>query len=268
MPDTRDTGISTWKVFTSGLLLYLASVIALLLTGNPNLFPTVVMLGCFLIPVTYVAYVYSHGHLTSLTLPATAVGFVYGGLLGVLAAAVLEPLLIRRLTIGTTFSAGFVEEFAKILGVVIIARRWRHDSEMDGLVLGAAAGMGFAAFESCGYAFTAFLRSGGSLTVTVYVTMLRGILSPLGHGTWTAILSSILFRESEAGRFRVTLKLIGAYITVAVLHGLWDGLPGLITVLFGSGLDVLLAQLFIGLIGVFILWRRWHEARRLQIAPA
>jgi RsiW-degrading membrane proteinase PrsW (M82 family) len=188
--------------------------------------------------------------------------------LGVLAAAILEPLLIRRLTFGSVFTVGFIEEFAKILGVVVIARRWRHDNEMDGLVLGAAAGMGFAAFESCGYAFTAFLRSGGSLSVTVFVTLLRGILSPLGHGTWTAILSSVLFRESQAGRFRLTLKVIGAFITVSVLHGLWDGVPGLITILFGPGPDVLLAQVVIGLIGLAILWRRWREARHLQTTPA
>jgi len=135
---------------------------------------------------------------------------------------------------------------------------------MDGLILGAAAGMGFAALESNGYAFSAFLASKGSLSATVGVTLLRGLLSPVGHGTWTAILISVLFRESGPKWFRINLKVIGAYLLVVVLHGLWDGLPGLIAVLLSPGIDVFIGQALVGGIGLFILWRRWREARRLQ----
>ena len=69
----------------------------------------------------------------------------------------LEPFFIRQLDLGAILKVGLIEEFAKILGVLAIARHRRHDSEMDGLILGGAAGMGFAALESNGYAFTAFL---------------------------------------------------------------------------------------------------------------
>ena len=79
------------------------------------------------------------------------------------------------------------------------------------LILGAAAGMGFASLESNGYAFVAFLQSHGSLSITVFVTLLRGLLSPLGHGTWTAILTGVLFRESAPNRFHITRRVIGAY---------------------------------------------------------
>ena len=223
------------------------------------------MIGSFLVPVTYVAFFYERRDLSQLTLPTTALGFVYGGILGVIAASWLEPLFIQQLDLATAFMVGVIEEFAKILGVLVIARHRRHDSEMDGLILGAAAGMGFAALESNGYAFSAFLSSGGSLSLTVGVTLLRGILSPIGHGTWTAILASVLFREAEAGHFNLNRKVIGAYLTVVVLHGLWDGLPGFITVLFGPGLDVFIGQAIVGSLGLFILWRRWREARRLQI---
>ena len=253
------------RVFLIGLLFYVISLFTLVVTTNPNLFPTVVMIGSFLVPVTYVAFFYERRDLSQLTLPTTALGFVYGGILGVIAASWLEPLFIQQLDLATAFMVGVIEEFAKILGVLVIARHRRHDSEMDGLILGAAAGMGFAALESNGYAFSAFLSSGGSLSLTVGVTLLRGILSPIGHGTWTAILASVLFREAEAGHFNLNRKVIGAYLTVVVLHGLWDGLPGFITVLFGPGLDVFIGQAIVGSLGLFILWRRWREARRLQI---
>jgi RsiW-degrading membrane proteinase PrsW (M82 family) len=182
-----------------------------------------------------------------------------------LAASLLEPLFIRRLDLSTAFSVGLIEEFVKVLGILVIARRLGHDVEMDGLLLGVAAGMGFASLESNGYAFSAFLRSGGSLTLTVFVTLLRGILSPIGHGTWTAILISVLFRESRKGHFRINLQVIWAYLTVSILHGLWYGLPGAITALFGQGLDVFLGETLVAMIGLFVLWRRWREAKRLQI---
>jgi len=159
---------------------------------------------------------------------------------------------------------GFIEEFVKILGVLVIARHWRHDQEMDGLVLGAAAGMGFAALESSGYAFSALLLSRGSLTAVVLVTLLRGLLAPVGHGTWTAILASVLFRESKGNRFHLNRKVLSAYLTVSILHGLWDGVPPLIALLFSPGFDVLVSQFLIGGLGLLILGRHWREAKRLQ----
>jgi RsiW-degrading membrane proteinase PrsW (M82 family) len=264
LPEGSRPGTSWRRVFLTGLLFYIASLFALMVTANPNLFPTVVMVGNFLIPITYVAFFYQHRHLSGLTLGSTAKGFIYGGLLGVIAASLLEPLFISRLDFATAFVVGLIEEFAKILGILVIARQLRHDSELDGIILGAAAGMGFAALESNGYAFSAFLRSGGSLSATVGVTMLRGILSPVGHGTWTAILAGVLFRESEPDRFRFNFKVFGAYLTVVILHGLWDGLPSAITSIFGAGLDIVIGQVIVGGAGFYILWRRWREARRLQ----
>lgn len=253
------------KVFVSGLVLYVVSLFILILTGNPNLFPTVVLIGNFLVPVTYVAFFYERRYLSPLSLPTTAFTFLYGGLLGVLAAGLLEPFFIRELDPLSVLKIGIIEEGAKILGVMVIARRRLPLSEMDGLILGAAAGMGFAALESTGYAFTAFLRSGGSVSATVAITLLRGILAPFGHGTWTAILASVLFRESKGTRFQLTGNVILAFFGVAFLHALWDGLPPIIAFLFGSGLDVLIAQLIIGCIGFVILWRRWRLAKRVQI---
>ena len=256
--------LSWWRVLLSGLLLYVLGIAVMIVSSNPNLFPTVVMLGNFLVPVTYVVFFYNRRHLSRLSAPTTAMSFFYGGVLGVFAASLLEPLFVRRLDFPTAFVVGLIEESAKILGVLLIARRRRHDSELDGLILGAAAGMGFAALESNGYAFSAFLRSGGSLSVTVVVTLFRGLLSPVGHGTWTAILASVLFRESRAGRFHINRKVIGAYLTVALLHGLWDGLPSLISAFAFPGVDLIVGQAVVGSAGLFILWRRWREAVRRE----
>jgi RsiW-degrading membrane proteinase PrsW (M82 family) len=253
---------SWWRILVVGFALFLLSVVVLGLTGNPNLFPTVTLIGNFLVPVSYVAFFYERRHMSQVTLVSTAQAFFWGGVLGVISAGLIEPIFVRTATLTpiSALTVGLIEEFAKILGVLVVARHHRHDSEIDGIILGAAAGMGFAALESSGYTFTAFVQRGGGLDTVVVVTLLRGLLSPIGHGTWTAILASVLFREASPDRFRINGAVIGAYLTVAVLHGLWDGLPPLVSLLTGSGLDVLISQGAIGLAGLIILWLRWREA--------
>ena len=257
--------LSWLKVFTGGLLLYIFGVFALAITRNSNIFPTVVMLGNFLVPITYVAFFYQRRHLSKLDLPTTALAFFYGGMLGVLAAATLEPIFLSQHKLYVSFEVGLIEEFAKIIGVLIIAKRCFHDSEMDGLILGAASGMGFAALESTGYAFTAFLASGGSLSQTVLITLARGLIAPIGHGTWTAILVSVMFRESGPRIFHINYKVIGAYLTVATLHGLWNGLPEVLAVFPQTLVNVFTGQVLVAVFGFFLLWRRYNEAKRLQI---
>lgn len=255
---------NSWrKVLTTGAVFYFLLLAALLLTGNSNLFPSLVMVGNFMVPIAYTAFLYERKHLSHLTMPTVSLAFLYGGLVGIVAASILSPFFVSQLSLNNVLTVGLIEEFAKILGVILIARHRKHDSEMDGLILGAAVGMGFAALESTGYAFTTFLRY-SSISSTVLVTLLRGLLSPLGHGTWTAILASVLFRESRNGHFRINLQVIGAYLLVSILHGLWNGLSLVLTPEVGLGLGVIAGWCVIGSIGLFVLWIRWRDAVRLQ----
>jgi protease PrsW len=256
---------NSWiKVLITASIFYVLLLVTLLLTRNTNLFPTLVIVGSFMVPVAYVAFIYERRHLSRLTMPTVSLAFFYGGLLGIVAASLLEPFFIQQLNLGAILKIGLIEEFAKILGVLVIARHKLHDSEMDGLILGAASGMGFAAFESNGYAFTALLASHGSISTTVEVTLIRGLLSPLGHGTWTAILASVLFRESRSCNFRINLQVISVYLFVSLLHAMWDGLALAASYILGQGLGVLIAWGAIGIVGLFVLWLRWREAVRLQ----
>lgn len=256
---------NTWlKVLISATVFYILLLVALMLTGNPNLFPSLVMVGNFTVPVAYVAFLYERRYFSRLKMPTVSLAFLYGGLVSIIATSFLGPLFNIRFDLGEALAVGLIEEFAKILGVLVIARRRQYVSEMDGLILGAAVGMGFAALESTGYAFTAFLISSGSISVAVEVTLLRGLLSPLGHGTWTAILASVLFRESEKCCFRINLRVIGAYLLVSILHAMWNGLSPVLTPVIGLGLSVITSWSVVGFIGLYVLWMRWREAGRSQ----
>ncbi len=249
------------RILFIGFIIYIATIIAFLSTGNPNLFPTIVLVGNFLVPVSFVSFFYERRNRFHVNLSSTALSFICGGVLGTIAAAILEPYFISTLSFKTSFIVGIIEELTKMVGVLLIARREKYNSMMDGIILGSAAGMGFAAFESTGYAFTDFLQSGGSLSEVLSITLLRGIASPVGHGTWTAILSGVLFRESSRRGYTINSKVISAYLTVVILHGLWDGLPFAINFIIPILHSVLTGQMLIGAIGIIILYRRWQEAK-------
>ncbi len=219
------------RMFFTGALLWVLAVVVTFVTGNPNLVPTVVLLGSFLVPVTFVAWAFGRrrsGEVTSELLFST---FVAGGVLGVLAASLLESYLLHP-SAWLFAGVGLIEEAVKLAVLAVLTRHLRVKFATDGLVLGAAVGFGFAAFESAGYAFTAlFTERGLSLMDLVQTELLRGVLAPVGHGLWTAILGGVLFSASDHRHFALTLRLLLSYLGVALLHALWDAMHGIALVL-------------------------------------
>jgi RsiW-degrading membrane proteinase PrsW (M82 family) len=210
----------------SGLLLWVATVVITFATGNPNLVPTIILLGSFLIPVTFVVYAFARAD-EVLTAQRIFVAFICGGVLGVLGATVLEAALVGQPSgLWSYVGVGLIEEAVKLGALWLLARHLPRYTPRDGMVLGAAVGFGFAALESAGYAFTALFGSSGlSLLNLVETEALRGILTPFGHGLWTAILGGVLFAtaaRSRRGRPRPHISLVGWYLVLVLLHAFWD----------------------------------------------
>ena len=273
-------------VFLAGILLWVLSVVVTGLTGNPTLIPTVVLLGSFLVPATAVIYYLDHQTRVTISAQRVLFAFLYGGVLGVLMAALLEGWLLQDgpfLYLGV----GLIEELAKMLALIVAAWGIRQFKMRDGIVLGAAVGFGFAALESSGYALNAmFTPHGLSLTNLVFAEVLRGVLAPLGHGLWTALLGGVLFEAaSHTGQLRVSWRLIRFYLLVSVLHALWDSMRGIAIILtvlvtsrpaaFAGSLPrsdevvgfAFLAFEFSGIaivsaVGLLMLRSAWHRAQR------
>src|SRR3979411_2876340 len=200
-------------VFLVGLVLWIAAILVTAITRNSTLIPTDVLLGSFLVPVTAVIWNFDHDVDSVLTGQRIFITFVVGGVLGVLAASVLESPLSHN-NVLTYIAVGFIEEavkFAALLGAAVGLRRY---TTRDGIVLGATVGFGFAALESAGYAFNAlFTVHGLSLGSLVATEALRGLLAPVGHGLWTAIVGGVVFHAASRGnRLRVTGGVVVAYL--------------------------------------------------------
>ncbi|WP_241825714.1 PrsW family intramembrane metalloprotease [Micromonospora sp. CB01531] len=278
------------RIFLIGLALWLATVVVTFLTGNPALVPTLVLLGSFLVPVTFVVWAFQRRETGELTPGLILSTFLAGGVIGVLAASLLESYLLRP-SWWLFLGVGLIEEAVKLGVLAFLTRHMHVKATRDGIILGASVGFGFAALETAGYAFTAlFTAHGLSLTQVVETELLRGVVTPFGHGLWTAILGGVLFSSSTREHFVITGRLVLAYLGVSLLHALWDAMHVialLLTLLLTGGTTTPHGQLvrptagqvalfavldlgglaLVAVVGLLWLWALVRSARRAPHVP-
>ena len=216
-----------FQVFCGGLALFIGAEETLRITGNLNLVATVMLLGAFLVPVTYVTYFTSKesaldkgAHVLPLAVVANC--FLVGGATGIIAAGLVEYGTLREANVLGLIGVGAIEETAKLIIPVALYVASRYRSEADGLLLGVAAGMGFAALETMGYGVTALIRSHGNVSTLEQVLLVRGLVSPVGHAAWTGLVCSALWRTRlKTGKSFNPIVLVFFALAVS-LHTLWD----------------------------------------------
>jgi protease PrsW len=186
------------QIFVSGLILLYLAELMLVATSNPIYVPSI-LLGAFLVPVTFVAYLYERLPSWDVSLQALAVCFLWGGVLGTVVAGALEYEVARVLGSLPKLLIGLIEESAKLIVPLVFYFVGRYRSEAAGIVLGVATAAGFASLETMGYGFASLLSSKGNLGVLDEVLLVRGLTSPAGHMAWTGLVCAVLWRETQGG---------------------------------------------------------------------
>jgi RsiW-degrading membrane proteinase PrsW (M82 family) len=225
-----------------------------------------VLLGSFLVPVTGVTWYLDHDPSQALSPSRVVAAFIIAGVVGALAASLLEFWLVLGPGPIGLLKVGLIEEFVKGAAIVLFALGMRSFTTRDGIVLGATVGFGFAALESSGYALASlFVVQGGhlylSLPSVVFTELIRGVLAPFGHGLWSAILGGVIFHAARSGRLRPAWSVLVAYLGVSVLHGAFDS--------FASIVGYIVISL-IGLVPLVYLWWRGDRSsfgRRANLTP-
>jgi RsiW-degrading membrane proteinase PrsW (M82 family) len=251
------------QIFVSGVILLYFVERALVATGNPNYVPSVILLGAFLVPVTFVTYLYERLPDWDVPLPAMAACFLWGGVLGTVVAGTLEYDVVRTLGFVPKLLIGLIEESAKLVVPLVFYFLGRYRSEAAGIVLGVATAAGFAGLETMGYGFVSLLQSKGNLGILDEILLVRGLTSPAGHMSWTGLVCAVLWRERiNAGHATFNRHVVGAFVTAVILHALWDTFASVRSATFVAFLDVELLSLLVALISLMLLIRRVREARR------
>jgi RsiW-degrading membrane proteinase PrsW (M82 family) len=213
-------------VLVVGVALYESVRSAVFHTGNPNLVPALILLGAAVVPAAFVAFVAGRRLVFDIGAGPVALTALVGGVIGVVAAGLLEYRTLRTLSVAPVVAVGLIEEAAKLIVPAAILLLWRgHRHPADGLLLGVACGAGFAILETMGYAFVALIQSGGNLAVVQQVLFLRGVLSPAAHMAWTGLTTAALFTAAaQHWHARAVGRFVVVFLVVAGLHATWDAL--------------------------------------------
>ena len=160
-----------------------------------------------------------------------------------------------RLWVDAFVVTAFVEEFAKMLPLLLLLRTRWFDEPLDGVIYGTAIGLGFASLENFWY-----LQLTGDSSIAVQ----RGFTAVLGHVTFTGSLGFFVgIARFSHPRPAVLLTALGL-LFATLFHGLYDYL--LLSGNRGSELFSLLALL--PLLLVLLAWKiQWARKRSPLFHP-
>ncbi|WP_009962618.1 PrsW family glutamic-type intramembrane protease [Verrucomicrobium spinosum] len=224
--------------FLRAFLLSIGAFIGLYYTcfhfENLKLIPGVIIVGAFAVPLSILVLFFEINVPRNISVYQVIKLVLTGGMLSLLVSMFLFQWSdsIGLSWMGASV-AGIVEESGKLVALIIAARKLRFPWTLNGLVLGACVGTGFAIFETAGYAFDALItgwatHSGFQGVVMMTETLLvRAIFTPLGgHGIWTAMVGAALWRVKRDNPFKFEMlkdpKFLRVFIVAVLLHTIWN----------------------------------------------
>ena len=218
----------------SRVFLFFLLVTALLFAANVLInrgqFGNVLVIGAFGVPFTVLVLFFEFNVFRNISFYTVFKALFIGGGLALIATAVLPSFqLLGNTSVLDAFAAGIGEEVAKLLVVYWILKRNRaYPYILNGLLIGAAVGAGFAAFETAEYGMRNLLEEGDGWTghSALFVLALRNLLAPGGHVVWAAVSGGALLyamrREPLSTAVFVRKAFWAAFLLPVALHILWD----------------------------------------------
>jgi RsiW-degrading membrane proteinase PrsW (M82 family) len=223
------------RVFFVTLALYVGFVVAWNNFENENLIPGLIMIGSVAIPLSLLIFFLEVNVPRNISLYQVVKLLLIGGLVSIVVSLIFFQVTNLSNLLGAA-GAGIIEESGKALTLLLVVRRARFRWTLNGLLLGATVGTGFAVFESAGYALRAGLDAGS--VAMLDTIMQRGFLSVLGgHVLWTGLVGAALWRVRGDQPFRSGMLTDPRFLRVLgvcmAMHMIWN-YDGLQLPLFGK----------------------------------
>lgn len=214
-----------FRVLIGTVIAYIVFLFSWKTYHNVHLVPGLIIIGSFAVPFSTLILFFELNTPKNISIIKIFELVVIGG-----AISLFLSLFIFEITpflgIFGLSAAGFVEEVGKLAALLFVLRNVSHDRykyRLNALLLGAAVGTGFAAFESAGYALRIGLMSSNAMIENI---QLRGVMSPFAHIAWTAIAASAFWiaRKNFSNTWE-TLKsaqFIKIFCIPVCLHFVWN----------------------------------------------
>ena len=235
-------------LYSRVLLMFLTAFVFLWMCcsgfGNSNAIPGLIVVGSFAVPLATMILFFEVNAYRNISFYKVLQVFLVGGCASLVLTIILGTVFeVREMDFYGALTTGIVEEVGKAVIVCYFLKKMQNRTILNGLLVGAAVGAGFAAFESAGYAMKPligfFLSTGyyaahgqelnpSTMLDGVYdVIFLRGFLAPGGHVAWAAISGAGLMIAAR-GKSKVTNALLAdkkftrLFAIPILLHMAWD----------------------------------------------
>ena len=235
-PEPSKTGKYIGIGVTIFVILFLSMIVALIMFASvgplPAIIATVVAFTpavIYLLPLIWIdrydpepfwllALAFAWGALVAVT-----VSFFVNTAVDIVVSIGVSPEVGNA--VGAVMSAPIFEEGSKGLGLVVLLIFFRRyfDDILDGIVFAGVIALGFATVENVLYYGRAI--GGGGVQGLAILFVVRGIMSPFAHVTFTSMtgIGCGIARESHNKIVRVIMPVVG-YIGAVTLHAIWNGL--------------------------------------------
>ncbi|MGH7594016.1 MAG: PrsW family glutamic-type intramembrane protease [Gemmatimonadales bacterium] len=213
------------RVFGLALGLYVVFVLAWDRFANENLLPGLIMIGSVAVPLSLLIFFFEVNVPRNISLYQVIKLLLIGGLLSIVVSLFFFQWTGLDNWLGAA-SAGIIEESGKGVALLLVVRRPRYRWTLNGLLLGATVGTGFAVFESAGYALRAGLDTNSAQAIFDSI-MQRGFLSVLGgHVLWTGLVGAALWRVRGNEPFRKEMladpRFVRVFVFCVAMHMVWN----------------------------------------------
>lgn len=215
-----------FKTFIGAVVVYFLFVQGWKEFQNINLVPGLIIVGSFAVPISALIFFVEVNARRNISLYQVIRLVFMGGILSIIISLILFQVsdALKLNWLGASV-AGIVEEPGKILTLLIVANIRKYSYTLNGLLFGAAVGVGFAAFESAGYALYTGLVD-PSPSAMMDNIMLRGMLSPFGHIVWTGMCGAALWKVKGNNKFQFSMfsdpRFTRIFFIAAIMHMIWN----------------------------------------------
>lgn len=230
-PDEKDISTSWPKpwLFSRVFLLFAVTYVLLYISTfsfqNSNALPGLIIIGAFAVPFSLLIFFWESNAPRNISFYEIAKMFFIGGA----ASLVVTLFLFTFLPVGEldylgAIIVGVVEEVGKLIIIVYFIKLLNPKFILNGLLIGAAVGAGFAAFESAGYALRFGLMYGDD---TMLQVIFQRAWTGIGtHTVWAAISGAALVYVKEGNPLRSEhlkdMKFLKLFAVPVILHSVWD----------------------------------------------
>lgn len=192
--------------------------------------PGMVFMGALAVPASLMIFFWETNEPKNISLFDVIRIFFVGGSLSLLLTFIIQSVFTALALEGSNIGGnlimaiivGISEETAKLIVIYFFSRKLKNSWILNGLLIGAIVGTGFAVFETAGYAMT----MASDLETLRTIIFQRGILSVGGHVIWSAIAGAALMLVQNGGDMKreniFTAPFFRLFAFPVGLHFLWD----------------------------------------------